>query len=147
MLPPAPFDRVVEMRALIAAAVRPGDLRDRTPVINQEWSANTVLIYTEGPRIVRASTPPCGIVFGDGSFLTVFEEWSMPDGELLQYSYHYQQRSLFVRFDMDKKERRRVPKHHTQTSTLANKHLPSGGPVGLDAVLHMVVGQFLPRNL
>lgn len=142
----APFDRLNVVRMQIVSTVPAGVLGTPTPTINQDSSVETLLLSTEGPRIVKANTPPCGIVFSDKSFLTLFEEWSISTGELLQYSYHYQQRGLHVRFDMVKKERRKVPKHHLNTSTLLNKHVPCGGPVGVDAVLEMIVEQFLPRN-
>ncbi len=121
-------------------------LRTSTPTITQDRAEGVLVLSTEGPRVVRPSTPPAGIVFQDGSFLTLFEEWSIPGGELLQYSYHYQQRNLSVRFDMDKTKRKKVPQHHVQTSTLVNKHLPCGGPVDFGEVLDTVVSYLIHRS-
>jgi hypothetical protein len=64
-------------------------LRDEHPEIPYfNESRSRFVIRTEGAGIADETTPPCGVVFTDGSFLTIYEEWSRTDNELLAYNYH-----------------------------------------------------------
>lgn len=88
-------------------------------------------------------TAPCGVIFSDGSFLTIYEEWYKPDNGLLAYSYHYQRNDLSVRYDMDEQPREGIPRWHVQFSGIAKIHAPCGGRVGIEEVLEMIVHQFM----
>lgn len=149
MLPLHPHGRHVEIRALIAADVP--RLRLKTvPTISRLPAGkkrNKIVVQSEGIRPVRQSTPPGHIHFHDGSFLSIIETWSVPAGDLLSYSYHYQQRSMFVRFDMDERKRPKFPQYHVHYSPLDKLHVPCGGRVELAEVFDMILKQLLPKSV
>lgn len=136
--------RVARIRQALARERVAPKLKNAHPEIQylQEHN-NRVVVRTDGAGIVDENTPPCGIIFKDGSFLTVYEEWSKTDDELLAYSYHYQRRRESVRYDMDEKERTGIPKCHVHFSGLKGVHAPSGGRVSMEQVLDMIAEQFL----
>lgn len=146
MYPLHPFGRIADLRLAITNYVPDRKLRAKTPVIEQSQSATILLLKTEGPLFAKKGTRPCGVVFQDDSYLILFEEWSLADGSLVAYKYHYQrQDGFFLRYDMDKEKRRNIPRHHFQTSALEGSHLPCGGaPVDFGEVLEAIVGHFLP---
>ena len=136
--------RVTRIRAALAHERVVPRLKDAHPEIQYLHERNNrFVVTTDGAGIVDENTPPCGIVFKDGSFLTVYEEWSKPDDKLLAYSYHYQRKKESVRYDMDENPRAGIPKCHVHFSGLKSVHAPSGGRVSIEQVLDMIAEQFL----
>lgn len=101
-------------------------------------------IKTKGRDIVRVGDPPQGVVFRDGSFLTIHEIWS-EEGELLYFSYHYQRpdpsRWRFFRYDREPPDPPPVdkPRHHLHVCS--ELHFATG-PVELEDVLNVITELF-----
>jgi hypothetical protein len=138
------YNRNTTIRMALARAHVQTKLRDEHPEIpHYDEPIKRFVIRTEGAGIVDDTTPPCGVIFTDGSFLTIYEEWSKTDNELLRYSYHYQRGKVYVRYDMDMVPREGIPQWHVQFSGIEKIHSPCGGRVGIDQVLDMITQQFL----
>jgi hypothetical protein len=119
-------------------------LRSKDPNVHPAPTMRGEYIIIAGEtQIVKSSTLPTGIVFIDGSFLTVYEKWSKETDSLLGYSYHYQRPDdWFVRYDMQETELIGHPKYHIQAKALGeNIRLPSG-EVRCEEVLKMIIEQF-----
>jgi hypothetical protein len=125
-------------------------LKDRYAVIIPEAAENFYTISCGDKGIVRQDTLPSGVIFKDGSFLTIYEKWSIQDGRLLDYSHHYQvPYGLSIRYDRDSENASaNHPEYHLQTSGIGkNIRLPTG-EVKCEEVLRMIFEQFLiPKQL
>lgn len=145
---PSYYLRNTEIRKALARGHVQAKLGDEHPDIPYYHEGLNYLIQTEGAGVADENTVPCGVVFSDGSFLTISETWSKKNDELVAYSYHYQRRGgPHVRFDMDKTERPGIPRHHVQFSALKGArgqvvHAPTNGAVTIEQVLDMIVGEF-----
>ena len=138
------YDRNTTIRTALARGHVQAKLRDKHPEIPYfHEPRNRFVIRTEGAGIADERTPPCGVVFTDESFLTIYEEWSKTDNELLGYSYHYQRGTVSVRYDMDEELREGIPQYHVQFSGIESIHAPCGGRVEIHQVLDMITQQFL----
>jgi hypothetical protein len=138
------YDRNTTIRRVLARVHVQAKLKDRHPEIpyfNEPRSR--FVIRTQGAGIVDETTPPCGVVFTDESFLTIYEVWSKTDNELLGYSYHYQRGNMSVRYDMDEVPKEGIPQHHVQFSGIEKIHAPCGGRVEIHDILDMITHQFL----
>lgn len=143
---PEYYLRTARIRAALAREHVRSKLRDEHPEIPYLHEGNRFVVITEGVGTADETTPPCGVVFKDGSFLTLYERWSKPEDKLLAYSYHYQRKKASVRYDMDENPRPGVPKCHVQFSGLKDVHAPSGGQVSIEQVLDMIAEQFLKKR-
>jgi hypothetical protein len=125
------YHRNAAIRAALARAHVFHKLLDDHPKIHTdpEMGRQRFLLTTDGVGITDKNTDPCGVVFCDHSFLTIYEEWSKPDNRLLAYSYHYQRRDLSIRYDMDEEEKEKIPKCHVQFSAIEKIHAPCAGRV------------------
>lgn len=138
------YDRNTTIRRSLARAHVQAKLKDKRPKIPYFHEPRSrFVIRTEGAGIADHKTPPCGVVFTDESFLTIYEEWSKTDNVLLGYSYHYQRGEMSVRYDMDEVPREGIPQHHIQTSGIEKIHAPCGGRVEIHEVLDMITHQIL----
>jgi len=103
-----------------------------------------LIVKTKGTPLVKFGDSPSGIVFKDGSFLTIAERWS-EEGELLSFSYHYQRpdpaRWRFFRYDRERPEPPPVdkPRHHLHVRS--ELHYVTG-PVELGQVLDVIAELF-----
>jgi len=99
---------------------------------------------TKGRDIVKFGDSPRGVIFQDGSFLTILELWS-EEGELLFFSYHYQipdpSRWRFFRYDREPPDPPPVdkPRHHLHVGS--ELHFATG-PVELEEVLKVIAELF-----
>ena len=95
--------------------------------------------------MIGPDTPATGVIFRDGSFLRIFEEWSTRDNSLLAYSYHYQiPYSSSIRYDMDSREASAShPKHYLQTSEFGKNIRMPTGEVTCEEALRMIFEQFV----
>jgi hypothetical protein len=138
------YDRNTTIRRGLARAHVQAKLKDRHPEIpSYNEPRSRFVIRTQGAGIADETTPPCGVVFTDGSFLTIYEVWSKTDNELLGYSYHYQRGNMSVRYDMDEMPKEGIPQHHVQFSGIEKIHAPCGGRVEIHDILDMITHQFL----
>jgi hypothetical protein len=138
------YNRNTSIRMALARSHVQSKLRDEHPEIPYfHKPKQRFVISTEGAGIADETTPPCGVVFTDGSFLTIYEEWSKPDNDILSYSYHYQRGKVSVRYDMDEEPREGIPRWHIQFSGIEKVHAPCGGRVSIEQVLDMIVRQFM----
>ena len=99
--------------------------------------------------IIGPDTPATGVIFRDGTFLRIFEEWSMRDRSLPVYSYHYQvPYGPSLRYDMDPRVAiASHPRHHLQTSEFGDDIRMPTGKVTCEEVLQMIFEQFVgPKN-
>jgi hypothetical protein len=102
------------------------------------------IIKTKGPPFIEFGDAPCGILFRDGSFLTMAERWS-EDSELLSFSYHFQKpdpaRWRFFRYDRELPDPPLVdkPRHHLHVCS--ELHCATG-PVDLNQVLDVIAELF-----
>jgi hypothetical protein len=123
--------RLAEVRAILYPQPFQKKLRTKVPTITTGQTGYSEYFKTLGLPFVKQGDRPRGIVFRDNSFLVVYEEWSLDD-ELLSYKYHYQRPdNWFVRYDMNKEERPRHPKHHLQAG------------VRCEELLKMIAEQFV----
>jgi len=139
------YNRNTVIRMALARGHISPKLTDKHPEIfhDHKRRGQRFVLTTEGAGIADKDTAPCGVVFSDSSFLTIYEEWSKPDNKLLAYSYHYQRKNLSLRYDMDEIPREGIPKWHVQFSGIEKIHAPCGGRVGIEHVLDMIIHQFL----
>lgn len=95
--------------------------------------------------IIKPHSLPTGVVFKDGSFLRIFEEWSSSTGSPPEYTYHYQvPNGLSIRYDMDPaREAPDQPKHHIQANAVGKDIRMPSGEVTREAALTMIFEQFL----
>lgn len=142
------YYRVAIIRASLARGhVFPKLLNDHPKIhADPEIGRQRFLLTTDGAGIADEDTAPCGVVFVDRSFLTIYEEWSKPYNRLLAYSYHYQRSELSIRYDMDEEKREGIPQHHVQFSAIEKIHAPCAGRVNIEDVLDMIGNQFLPSR-
>lgn len=134
-----------QLQSLLSAEPYNSQLRYRHAVIRPVDSKTFFIISCGKKGIIKPHTPPTGVVFKDGSFLRIYEKWSVETNSLLEYSYHYQiPNGLSIRYDMDPAEEAPDhPKYHIQTSaTGKNIRMPSNEVV-CEAVLEMIFEQFL----
>ena len=98
-----------------------------------------------GKGIVKPDTPPSGVVFRDGSFLTIYEKRSVEDNRLLEYTHHYQvPYGISIRYDMDPANASPShPEHHLQTSAIGDDVRLPTGKVTCEEVLRMIFEQFV----
>jgi hypothetical protein len=108
--------------------------------------ARTFYIISCGEKgIIKPHTPATGVVFIDGSFLTIFEKWAVRDNRLIAYSYRYQiPGDISIRYDKDSDHiAADHPEHHLQTSGLGeNIRLPTA-EVRCEEVLQLIFEQFV----
>jgi len=101
-------------------------------------------VTTTNWKMVKFGDPPQGVIFRDGSFLTIYEVWS-EEGELLYFSYHYQRpdpvRWRFFRYDRELPDPPPVdkPRHHLHVCS--ELHFATG-PVKLEDVLNVIAELF-----
>ncbi len=120
-------------------------LKDRNPIIKPEDRRTFYTVSCGAKGIIEPDTPPTGVIFGDGSFLRIFEKWSTRDGNLLTYSYHYQiPYGLSIRYEKDSENASAAhPEHHLQTSGVGRDiRLPTGA-IRCEEVLQMIFEQFV----
>jgi hypothetical protein len=98
--------------------------------------------------IIKPDTLPSGVVFKDGSFLNIYEKWSVEEDQLLEYTYHYQvPHGISIRYDKDPERASPAhPEHHLQTSAIGNKIRLPTGEIRCEEVLQMIFEQFLIPN-
>lgn len=98
-----------------------------------------------GKGIVKPDTPPSGVIFRDGSFLTIYEKWSVEDNRLLDYTHHYQvPYGISIRYDMDPANASPPhPEHHRQTSAIGDDVRLPTGEITCEEVLRMIFEQFV----
>jgi hypothetical protein len=134
-----------ELWRVLSAEPYNGLLKNRYAHIKPVDARSFYTISCGDKGIIGPDTPPTGVVFGDGSFLRLYEKWSSRTNTLLEYGYHYQiPHGLSIRYDMDPTAHSPAhPEHHIQTSAIGGDiRLPSG-PVTCEAVLTMIFEQFL----
>jgi hypothetical protein len=86
------------------------------------------------------------VVYKDGSFLRIFEKWSIRDGALLGYSYHYvvPHEEVSIRYEMDLRAASAShPKYHLHISHLGDDIRLPTGKVRCEQVLEMIFEQFV----
>lgn len=95
--------------------------------------------------IVKPHTPPSGVVLKDGSWLTIYEKWSVEDNRLLEYTHHYQiPYGLSIRYDMDPMHASPShPEYHLQTSVIEDDVRLPTGEITSEEVLRMIFEQFV----
>lgn len=112
--------------------------------------AKTFYTLSSGDKgIVKPDTPPSGVVFKNGSFLTIYEKWSVRDAETPnEYSYRYQvPYGISIRYDKDPERASPAhPEHHLQTSAIGEKIRLPTGEIKCEEVLRMIFEQFLIPN-
>ena len=109
-------------------------------------TANTFYTIACGDKgIVKPNTTPSGVVFGDGSFLNVYEKRSVQDDTLLEYTHHYQvPDGLSIRFDKDSDNASPShPEHHLQTSRIGKDIRLPTGEVSCEQILELIFEQFV----
>jgi hypothetical protein len=123
-------------------------LRYRTAQIKPESFRNFYMV-SAGKGRIGPESDPTGVIFTDGTFLTLFEKWQTRDGTLLEYSYHYQvPGGVSVRYEMD--SARAAPGHpeyHLQTSALGEEYRLPTGRVSGEKILQMIFEQFVGPNM
>jgi hypothetical protein len=120
-------------------------LKDKDPQIKPDDKRKSYTVACGKKGIIRHDTPATGIVFSNGSFLRIFEEWSTKDNSLLVYSYHYQvPYGSSIRYDMDSRAASaKHPKYHLQTSEFGKGIRMPTGEVTCEEVLRMIFEQFV----
>jgi hypothetical protein len=109
-----------------------------------DFRQRQLTVSTKGRYVVNFGDPPPGVVFRDGSFLTIHEVWS-EQGELIYFSYPYQipdpARWRFFRYDRELPDPPPVdkPRHHLHVG--GELHFATG-PVKLDAVMNVIAELF-----
>ena len=120
-------------------------LKNKDPQIKPDDKRRSYTVACGNKGMIWPDTPATGVIFSDGTFLRIFEEWSTRDNSLLAYSYHYQiPYGSSIRYDMDPRvASARHPKHHLQTSEFGkNIRLPTG-EVSCEEILEMIFEQFI----
>jgi hypothetical protein len=134
-----------QLQSLLSAEPYNSKLKYRHAIVRPVDSKTFFTISCGKKGIIKPHTPPTGVVFEDGSFLRIYEKWSVRSNSLLEYNYHYQiPNGLSIRYDMDpSREAPDHPRYHIQTSaTGAGIRMPSS-EVTCEAVLEMIFEQFL----
>lgn len=111
--------------------------------------AGPLYIITCGDKgIIKPHTSPTGVIFRDGSYLRIFEKWSVTEDSPLAYSYHYQiPHGTSIRYEKDpKRAATDHPVHHLHISELGKKIRLPTGEVRCEEILQMIFQQFvMPR--
>jgi len=120
-------------------------LKDKDPQIKPLDTRKTYTVACGSRGIIKPDTSATGVIFGDGTFLRIFEEWSTRDNSLLMYSYHYQiPNGPSLRYDMDPRAASAShPKYHLQTSEFGDDIRMPTGKVTCEEVLRMIFEQFV----
>jgi len=137
--------RRAQLQSILSAEPYNSQLKHRYAVIEAVDSKTFFIISCGRKGIIRPNTAPSGVVFKDGSFLRIYEKWSVETNSLLEYSYHYQiPNGLSIRYDIDPaREASDHPKYHIQTSATGRHIRMPSNEVMCEAVLEMIFEQFL----
>lgn len=124
-------------------------LQNRGPIIKPLSTRHFYTIACGEKGIIGPDTPPTGVIFGDGTFLRIFEKWSTRDNKLLEYSYHYQiPCGLSIRYDKDSKNASPAhPEHHVQTNGVGTGIRLPTGEIRCEEVLQLIFEQFVMPKL
>lgn len=138
-------ERVSELWSVMSNEPYNSLLKYRHAVIRPEAAETFYTVSCGDAGIVKPHTSERGVIFKDGSFLTIYEKWSVADNHLLEYTHHYQvSHGISIRYDMSPEAASAShPEHHLQTSDLGEDVRLPTGEVRCEEVLQMIFEQFL----
>ena len=139
-----------ELRRVLHSEAYNRLLKHRLAVIKPVEAKTLYTISCGRKGIIEPDTSPMGAIFIDGSFLRIFEKWTVKDDRLLEYSYHYQvPHGISIRYEKDSESASAShPEHHLQTSSVGDDIRLPTGEVRCEEVLRMIFEQFVtPKQI